>query len=208
MLLVFLMASVIAITLYLEVPRIAMQTQRDKEQVLIDRGEQYKRAIQLFVKKAGRYPGTIKELESFQNQRFLRHTYPDPMTGKDEWRLIHIQNGILTDSKISKPTGPGQQKDGGGSTAGQFVGEQLAMGSTPNGPGGWRHQRPRPSAGERRRRRDHAGQRSARRRSQRTAESGSSSAARAAGPARWTDGNGQSRLSGSSYSRPGRSRPG
>ena len=39
MLLVFLMASVIAISLYLEVPRIAMQTQRDKEQVLIDRGE-------------------------------------------------------------------------------------------------------------------------------------------------------------------------
>uniref|UniRef100_Q02D00 Type II secretion system protein n=1 Tax=Solibacter usitatus (strain Ellin6076) TaxID=234267 RepID=Q02D00_SOLUE len=136
MLLVFLMASVIAITLYLEVPRIAMQTQRDKEQVLIDRGEQYKRAIQLFVKKAGRYPGDIKELESFQNQRFLRHRYQDPMTGKDEWRLIHIQNGILTDSKISKPTGPGQQKDGGGSTAGQFVGEQLAMGSTPNGPAG------------------------------------------------------------------------
>ena len=136
MLLVFLMASVIAISLYLEVPRIAMQTQRDKEQVLIDRGEQYKRAIQLFVKKAGRYPGDIKELESFQNQRFLRHRYPDPMTGKDEWRLIHIQNGILTDSKISKPTAPGQQKDGGGSTAGQFVGEQLAMGSTPTGPTG------------------------------------------------------------------------
>jgi hypothetical protein len=135
MLLVFLMASMIAITLYLEVPRIAMQTQRDKEQILIDRGEQYKRAIQLFVKKAGRYPGDIKELESFQNQRFLRHRYPDPMTGKDEWRLIHIQNGILTDSKISKPAGPGQQKDGG-STAGQFVGEQLAMGSTPNGPAG------------------------------------------------------------------------
>ena len=48
MLLVFLMASVVAITLYLEIPRIAMETQRDKEQTLIDRGEQYKRAIQLF----------------------------------------------------------------------------------------------------------------------------------------------------------------
>ncbi len=80
-----------------------MQTQRDKEQVLIDRGEQYKRAIQLFVKKAGRYPAKIEDLESFQNQRFLRQRYTDPMTGKDEWRLIHIQNGILTDSKIMKP---------------------------------------------------------------------------------------------------------
>jgi hypothetical protein len=136
MLLVFLMASVIAITLYFEIPRISMQTQRDKEQVLIDRGEQYKRAIQLFVKKAGRYPGDIKELESFQNQRFLRQRYADPMTGKDEWRLIHIQNGILTDSKISKPPGPGDKKDGGGSTAGQFVGEQLAMGATGTQQGG------------------------------------------------------------------------
>ena len=134
MMLVFVMASVIAITLYLEIPRIAMQTQRDKEQILIDRGEQYKRAIQLFVKKAGRYPGEIKDLESFQNQRFLRQRYADPMTGKDDWRLVHIQNGMLTDSKVAKPAAPGQ-KDGG-TTSGQFVGEQLAMGSTPNGQAG------------------------------------------------------------------------
>ena len=134
LLLIFLMASVLAISLYYEIPRVAMQDQRDKEQILIDRGEQYKRAIQLFVKKAGRYPGDIKELESFQNQRFLRQRYIDPMTGKDEWRLIHIQNGILTDSKLSKPNQPGQ-KDGG-STAGQFVGEQLAIGATPTGPAG------------------------------------------------------------------------
>src|ERR1039457_2573525 len=77
LLLVFLMASVLAITLYMELPRIAMQSQRDKEETLIDRGEQYKRAIQLFVKKANRYPGDLKELENFQNQRFLRHRYID-----------------------------------------------------------------------------------------------------------------------------------
>ena len=92
----------------MELPRVAMQAQRDKEQALIDRGEQYKRAIQLFVAKAKRYPADIKELESFQNQRFLRQRYIDPMTGKDEWRLIHIQNGILTDSKVTKPNGPGR----------------------------------------------------------------------------------------------------
>ncbi len=93
MLFVFLMAAVIAITLYMELPRVAMQAQRDKEQRLIDTGEQYKRAIQLFVAKAKRYPGDIKELESFQNQRFLRRRYKDPMTGKDEWRLIHVGPG-------------------------------------------------------------------------------------------------------------------
>ena len=54
LLLVFLMASIVAIMLYMELPRAAMQAQRDKEEMLIDRGEQYKRAIQLFVNKADR----------------------------------------------------------------------------------------------------------------------------------------------------------
>src|SRR5450756_381292 len=124
------MASVVAITLYMELPRVAMQAQRDKEETLIDRGEQYKRAIQLFVKKANRYPGDIKELESFQNQRFLRHRYLDPMTGKDEWRLVHIQNGMLTDSKLTKPTVPGGDK--APSTPNGFVGELAGLGSVQN----------------------------------------------------------------------------
>src|SRR5215510_1378130 len=103
LLLVFLMAAVFAITLYREIPRVAMESERAKEQLLIDRGEQYKRAIQLYVKKAGRYPARIEELESFQNMRFLRKRYIDPMTGKEEWRLVHIANGILQDSKVSTP---------------------------------------------------------------------------------------------------------
>ena len=124
------MAAIMGITLYMEVPRVAMQSQRDKEQALIDRGEQYKRAIQLFVAKAKRYPGEIKELESFQNQRFLRQRYIDPMTGKDEWRLIHIQNGVLTDSKVTKPNGPGGKEEPKGPNG--FVGEQAGMGALPN----------------------------------------------------------------------------
>lgn len=130
LLLVFLMASVVAITLYLELPRVAMQSQRDKEQTLIDRGEQYKRAIQLFVKKANRYPADIKDLESFQNQRFLRHRYEDPMTGKDEWRLIHIQGGVLTDSKLTKPNGPGGKEEPKAPNG--FVGELAGIGSSQN----------------------------------------------------------------------------
>ena len=130
LLLVFLMAAVVAITLYLELPRVAMQSQRDKEQTLIDRGEQYKRAIQLFVKKANRYPGDIKELENFQNQRFLRHRYIDPMTGKDEWRLIHINNGVLTDSKLTKPNGPGGKDEPKAPNG--FVAELAGMGASQN----------------------------------------------------------------------------
>ena len=75
MLLVFLMAATIAITLYLEIPRVAFKAQRQKEQLLIERGEQYKRAIQLFVRVNGRYPGDLKDLENFNNRRFLRHKF-------------------------------------------------------------------------------------------------------------------------------------
>ena len=57
LLLIFLMAALIAISLYSQLPRVAFESQRAKEQLLIERGEQYKRAIQLFVKKNSRYPG-------------------------------------------------------------------------------------------------------------------------------------------------------
>jgi uncharacterized membrane protein YgcG len=132
LLLVFLMAALVAISLYMELPRAAMQAQRDKEQMLIDRGEQYKRAIQLFVTKARRYPADIKDLENFQNQRFLRHRYTDPMTGKDEWRLVHVMNGVLTDSKVTKPNTPGGDKDKTASTPNGFVGEQVGLGGSQN----------------------------------------------------------------------------
>ncbi len=128
LLLVFLMASIVAIMLYMELPRVAMQSQRDKEETLIDRGEQYKRAIQLFVNKTKRYPPEIKDLESFQNQRFLRQRYADPMTGKDEWRLIHIQGTMLTDSKLTKPNGPGGKDEV--KTPNGFVGEQVGLGGS------------------------------------------------------------------------------
>jgi hypothetical protein len=104
LLLVFLMAAIIAINLYMELPRLAFQAQRQKEQMLMERGEQYKRAIGLFLRtnKNTRWPASIDELENYNNRRFLRHRYIDPLTGKDEWRLIHIANGVLTDSVTNK----------------------------------------------------------------------------------------------------------
>jgi hypothetical protein len=130
LLLVFLMAAVIAITLYMQIPRVAFQAQRQKEQLLIERGEQYKRAIQMFVRTNNRYPGDIKDLENFNNRRFLRQRFPDPMTGKDDWRIVHVVNGVFTDSVLNKkkPTDPNQPA---ASTAGQYVGEQAPIGGFP-----------------------------------------------------------------------------
>jgi len=135
LLLVFLMAAVIAITLYMQIPRVAFESQRQKEQLLMERGAQYKRAIQMFVSTNKRWPSKIEDLENFNNRRFLRKRYLDPMTGKDEWRIIHIANGMLTDSKLNKQNPNGQQQQQS-STAGQYVGEQAGIGQTLPGAGG------------------------------------------------------------------------
>src|ERR1700683_172032 len=89
MLLVFVLAAGIAITLFIEVPRIAFESQRAREQMTIDRALQYQRAIQLFYRKYHLYPQTLDDLETTRNIRFLRHRYLDPLTGKD-FRLLHV----------------------------------------------------------------------------------------------------------------------
>src|SRR5271156_5417089 len=105
MLLVFVLAAAIAITLYIEVPRVAFESQRAREQMTIDRALQYQRAIQLFYRKYRLYPQTIDDLETSKNVRFLRHRYLDPLTGKD-FRLLHVgPSGQLTDSLV-QPVAP------------------------------------------------------------------------------------------------------
>lgn len=77
------------IALAAAVPAIKTQIRREREDELIHRGHQYARAIQLYYRKFGRYPGSLDDLENTNNLRFLRKKYVDPITGKDEWRLIH-----------------------------------------------------------------------------------------------------------------------
>src|SRR5690242_18787135 len=104
-LMVFLMAAIIAIFLYQQLPRVAFETEREKEQLLIDRGEQYIRAIQLYyIANNRQWPTSIADLEK-REKRFLRRRYLDPYTGKDEWRIIHTTGGFLTDSLVQKPPG-------------------------------------------------------------------------------------------------------
>lgn len=126
LLLVFLMAAIISITLYMEIPRLAFQTQRNKEQLLMERGEQYKLAIRRFMQANKRWPASVDELENLNNRRFLRRRYKDPMTGKDEWRLVHISNGVLTDSKNTKQ-GDKKTPD----APDNFIAALPGMGSTP-----------------------------------------------------------------------------
>src|SRR5580692_9457610 len=125
LLLVFVMAAAISITLYMEMPRVAFESQRAREQMAMDRGLQYKRAIQLFYRKYQLYPQTLDDLETTRNMRFLRRRYKDPLTGKD-WRLLHVgPAGQLTDSLVQPPaplpgssTGSSPNSSFGSSTTG------------------------------------------------------------------------------------------
>jgi len=120
LLVIFLIAAAVAFTMYQELPRAAFESVRDKEQLLTDRGNQYRRAIQVFYAENKRYPAELKDLETTGNKRYLRRRYIDPMTGKDEWRLIHSNGSFLTDSLVTKP--PAQNANGGLPGQGQTPG--------------------------------------------------------------------------------------
>ena len=82
-----LLGVVVAIFLVLLVlsvaaPKVAQDLRREREVEAVRRGNQYVRAIQLYYRKFGRYPGSIDQLEKSNTVRFLRQKYVDPMTGK------------------------------------------------------------------------------------------------------------------------------
>jgi hypothetical protein len=141
LLVIFLIAAAVAFTMYQELPRAAFESARDKEQVLMDRGNQYKRAIQVFYAVNKRYPAEIKDLENTNDKRFLRRRYIDPMTGQDEWRLIHTNGSYLTDSLVQKPPvqnagngAPGQgQVPGGGPLGANNLNTAQAASASNNG---------------------------------------------------------------------------
>jgi hypothetical protein len=116
LLMIFLMAAIIALMLYQQLPRVAFESEREKEQLLIDRGEQYTRAIQLYyLANNRRYPTSLDDLEK-PEKRFLRRRFVDPFTGRAEWRIVHTNGGFLTDSLVQKPPTDAQGQSASNST--------------------------------------------------------------------------------------------
>src|SRR5256884_3985339 len=89
LLMLMLFITVLAIAAAAVAPSIAFQIQRDREEELIHRGVQYSRAVRRYVKKFGRYPMRVEELENTNNMRFLRKRYKDPVTGQD-FKVLHL----------------------------------------------------------------------------------------------------------------------
>ena len=138
LLIVFVMAAIIAIMLYNEMPIAVFEAQRQKEQLLIDRGNEYVHAVRLFVRaNRGQYPANMEALENTNRVRYLRSRYKDPFTGKDDWRLLHAgPNGIIIDSKL-KPATVGLNNGNGNNNNGNnnngVAGQNNNIGASPFG---------------------------------------------------------------------------
>jgi type II secretory pathway pseudopilin PulG len=89
LLMLMLFVALLAIAAGALAPSMAFRARRDREEEMIHRGVQYSRAIRRYVKKTGRYPSRLEELENTNNIRFLRRRYKDPITGKD-FKLLHV----------------------------------------------------------------------------------------------------------------------
>ena len=77
-------------------PKVARDLRREREVEAEHRANQYVRAIQLYYRKFGHYPGNMDQLEKSNNIRFLRQQYVDPMTGKADWRMIKVGENKTT----------------------------------------------------------------------------------------------------------------
>lgn len=129
----------------------AFAIKRDREAETARRADQYVRAIRLYYKKFGHYPGSVEQLEKSNNIRFLRKRWEDPLTKTTDWRMISVgQNqttpkgffgepltglattglGALSGSQSSGMPGPGTPL-GGSSGPGSRPGGNL--GGTPAG---------------------------------------------------------------------------
>ena len=87
---------IILLVLGVAAPKVAHDLRRDREVEAMHRGNQYVRAVQLYYRKFGHYPGSIEQLEKTNNIRFLRQRYVDPLTGKSDWRIIHVGEAKTT----------------------------------------------------------------------------------------------------------------
>lgn len=140
---VLFLVVMVLIALSAAAPRMAADIERDREVELIHRGQQYIRAIKLYYKRFGSYPPSVDALMKTNEIRFLRKRYKDPMTGKDDWHLIHFgENKTPSYGFFGQPiSGAGGATvagvgPGGGGTTGTGLGGASATNGTSGTTGG------------------------------------------------------------------------
>jgi type II secretory pathway pseudopilin PulG len=101
-LIVLIMMTLLAIGLLVAIPVWKTQIQREAEEELIFRGNQYVEAVRRFqAKNPGAYPKSIEELIK---GRFLRRAFLDPMTADGQWDIILMPGtGPSSGPRTAKP---------------------------------------------------------------------------------------------------------
>jgi type II secretory pathway pseudopilin PulG len=122
-----LLALVVAIALILlalsvAAADVAFSLRREREEESVRRANQFVRAIQLYYKKFNHYPGSLEQLEKTNNIRYLRQRYIDPLTGKDDWRLIPPGQNVTTVKGFFGEELEGMASGGLGAAAGMQAG--------------------------------------------------------------------------------------
>jgi hypothetical protein len=106
LLVILFMAAMVLIALAIAAPRLIHEGQREKEEELIFRGEQWKHAIGLYYKKFGRYPMKV-ETSRTNDRGYLRREFRDPMTKDGKWRFVGLGRAAFSSARRIHAGGPG-----------------------------------------------------------------------------------------------------
>ena len=133
---VVLLAALMLIALAVAAPVVAKDLRRDKEVESAHRANEYVRAIRLYYRKNKTYPVSIDALENTNNVRYLRKQYVDPLTGKADWRIIHVgENKTTVKGFFGQPLG-GLNTTGAGGSLGSASTLGTGFGGTPSSTSG------------------------------------------------------------------------
>ncbi|MDR3724588.1 MAG: type II secretion system protein [Terracidiphilus sp.] len=127
---VIFLLFLLTLSLSLAAPRVAREIQRDRERETVQRGLQYRRAIQLYYRKFHAFPPSLDALVKTNNIRFLRKKYVDPTTGKAEWKPI-----LFGQAKTQTLGFFGQPLAGAGSAGGSVLAGTGPSGGNSNATG-------------------------------------------------------------------------
>ncbi len=127
---VIVMVALVLIALSVAAPVVAKDLRRQKEIESQHRAQQYVRAIRLYYRKTHTYPPSIDALKNTNNIRFLRQEYVDPLTGKSDWKLLHLGEQKTTVKGFFGQELGGIASSGLGSAAGMSSGIGTPIGGT------------------------------------------------------------------------------
>ncbi len=117
-----LCVALMAVAAAVIAPSVATEIRRDREEEMMHRAAEYRRAVRRFAKQTGRFPLKLDDLEGTDGMRYLRKRYRDPITGKDFRVLRMSEIPAMTagaDIRVSQPA-----TNGDGSSDNQESSEQ------------------------------------------------------------------------------------